>query len=368
MRKRTAIADNDTVSTRQAANDLDYLAARLHGRRSSMAEGERLTGLCRIRGLSELARTICPGSESERILDVQRLLVFELARELSGFLAHMSGPGASLLNWTLERFRVENLKVLLRAFLTKPPAANPQEYLAPLPKELALNSQDLESVESLDDFVRLVPKGPLRRSLEEALEIYHDRPRPFFFEAALDHGYFQGLLAGVEELSGEDREIVNPMVCQEVDVFHLMLVIRGRFHYGLTPEKLLPLHVAGTRISRTFFTEMLSDQDLSTAAGRAAGRVFDGLPFDRGPTDGSAAVTNNGSSLERLAWKRYLRLANLAFRQSHMGLGAVVGYAGIRRMEVANLITISEGIRKSMGAETIRARLITYSDAEAAHV
>jgi len=45
-----------------------------------------------------------------------------------------------------------------------------------------------------------------------------------------------------------------------------------------------------------------------------------------------------------------------------MGLGAIVGYAGLRRVEVANLITISEGIRGGMAAEAIRGRLIPRAD------
>ena len=69
-----------------------------------------------------------------------------------------------------------------------------------------------------------------------------------------------------------------------------------------------------------------------------------------------------------LAWKRFLRLANRAFRRSHMDLGAVVGYAGIRRVEVANLISLSEAIRTGMAAEVIRARLIPRNDLESADV
>jgi vacuolar-type H+-ATPase subunit C/Vma6 len=368
MRVRTAIADADASSGRRVADDLDYLAACLHGRRSRMAEGDRLTALCRIHSFSEFVRAIFPGLESQEILDFQRRLAAELARELSGFPAHLSGPGAALLNWTLVRFQVENLKVLIRACLTKSSTADPQSYLAPLPSELALDTQGLAAAESLDAFVPLVPKGVLRGSLAEALDIYRDHSRPFFFEAALDHGYFKGLIARAERLSGEDREIITPVVSQEVDIFHLMLIIRGRFHYGLRPEMLLPLHITGTRIPSTLFIEMLNDQDLSVSGGRVAGRVFDGLPFERGSTDGSAAATFDGSSLERLSWKRYLRLANLAFRQSHMGLGAIVGYGGIRRVEVANLITISEGIRKGMSAETIRSRLTTPGDLETTHV
>ena len=344
------------ASTRRIANDLDYLAARLHACRSRMAETERLDGLCRIRSLQEFYLTIFPESEFTGILDFQRRLVYELIDELSGLSAHMSGPGADLIDWMLVRFQVENLKVLVRVCLTKAPIDEVYEHLVPLPGELALDNQGLAKAASPEDFARLVPKGLPRESLKKALEIYHDYSRPFFFEAALDRGYFQGLVARTEKLSQEDREIVRPMVYQEADIFHLMLVTRGKFHYRLTPELLQPLHVAGTRITPALFAAMLNDPDLYTSVGRVAERVLDAAFYKHGPSDGSMVV--DASTLEGLAWNRFFRLANLAFRLSHMGLGTIMGYMGLRRVETANLITISEGISSGLAAETIRGRLI----------
>jgi vacuolar-type H+-ATPase subunit C/Vma6 len=202
----------------------------------------------------------------------------------------------------------------------------------------------------------LTPKGLLQQNLEKALEIYREYPRSFFFEAALDCGYFKGLVARTEELLGEDREIVRPMVYQEADIFNLMLIARGKFYYGLTPKILRLFHVPGTRIPRTLFASMLNDAELSTSMNRVAERVLDAERSQYGPKEGSIAV--DASVLEGLGWKRFFRLANLAFRQSHMGLAAIIGYMGLRRVEVANLITISEGIRNGMAWETIRGRLI----------
>ena len=68
------------------------------------------------------------------ILDFQRRLVYELIDELSGLSAHMSGPGADLIDWTLVRFQVENLKVLIRACLTKTPIEELYGHLVPLPR------------------------------------------------------------------------------------------------------------------------------------------------------------------------------------------------------------------------------------------
>jgi vacuolar-type H+-ATPase subunit C/Vma6 len=50
-----------------------------------------------------------------------------------------------------------------------------------------------------------------------------------------------------------------------------------------------------------------------------------------------------------------------------MGLGAVIAFTALRRVELANLITISEGIRNGMEAAAIRTRLIP-GVGEAPHV
>jgi vacuolar-type H+-ATPase subunit C/Vma6 len=388
VRVRSAIADSDTFLARHKINDLDYLTARLHGRRSRMAEGERLAGLCRIRHLSEFINAIFPGMEQQNIAYFQQRLVNELAKELYGFLTSMSGPGAALLYWALVRFYVENLKILLRLHLTgsrliqsdvtqpdlhpaESRADNLPQYIIPLSGELALDGKTLASAKTLEEFVQLVPLRLFRDSLEKAFEIYPENLRPYFLEAALDNGYFQVLLTrlqGLQRFSRKDMEIITPMIFQEVDIFHLMHIIRGRFHYGLKPEVLQPLHIAGTRISRGMFDDILDTPDPSELAGILQGRVVDEVPFTHELSCDSASSAVDETSLERYAWKRYLRLANLAFRQSHIGLAAVIGYVGIRRIEVANLITISEGIRKGLGPEKIHSRLIIISDKEAAHV
>ena len=368
MRVRIAVTEPGPASTRLSVRDLDFLTARLHGRRSRMAEAERLDTLCRIRNLPEFVQMALPGSEAASASDFQRETLNGLVKELSGFLMHVSGSGVRFLEWALVRFQVENVKVLLRVLITRTHVGDIQQFIVPLPRELALKIQGLAESESFEDFFRLAPKGPIRKSLEKALEIYQDHPQPFFFEAVLDQVYFQELMDRTEKLPREDRETIKPVVCQEVDIFHLMLALRGKFHYGLSTEVLLPLHVRGTRIPMPVFAEMLGDADVYTAAGRAVGRAVDALPPEAAPGEGSRAACDYGAMVERLAWGRFLRLANLAFRRSHIRLGAVYGYAGLRRMEAANLTTISEGIEKGVDIEAIRAHLVPGSHGEVAHV
>lgn len=328
---------------RLGTSDRDYLAARLHGRRSRMAEGDRLEPLCRLRSLHDLVHTFYPDADAQTAGQFQRHLVLDLALELRDLSGALAKDEARLVAWMLARFQVENLKVLVRGLVTQAPRAVIEQSIVPLPDSMELGAEVLAAA-SLEDLVARLPAGTLRESLRQAVKRNRDDPHPFFFEAALDCGYLRELIGRLNSLSAVDRETIAPMVHQEADIFHLQLVARGRFVYGLKPDLLLPLHVTGSGISHQRFADMLNAADLAAAMGRPTG-----------PAPDAAAV-------EALAWNRYLLLANRAFRRGRMGFGVIVGYAGIRRAEVANLITLSEGIRAGMASEAIRTRMIPRID------
>jgi vacuolar-type H+-ATPase subunit C/Vma6 len=129
-----------------------------------------------------------------------------------------------------------------------------------------------------------------------------------------------------------------------------MLVARGRFHAGLSAEALRPLHVEGTGLSLSLFAAMLASADLGAAASLIRARLVDG-PL-------SVDAASSPIQLERRAWGRYARLAERVFRRGDLGPGAFIGYLALRRIEVANLTTIAEGLRLAVPAELLRSRLL----------
>ena len=112
-----------------SANNLDYLATRLHARRSRMAEAERLDALCQIRTLPELSRAVRLDTDYQAATEFQRRLVQDLAGEIAGCVRHVGGAGAELVAWLLVRFQVENLKTLLRGFVNQTPPEVLQTHL-----------------------------------------------------------------------------------------------------------------------------------------------------------------------------------------------------------------------------------------------
>ncbi len=340
-----------------ALNDLDFLSARLHGRRSQMAEGERLDGLCRLRNIAELGRILNSEIEVLPISKFQQQLVQEVADELLELTSLLNGAGAELMLWLMVRFQIENIKVLLRNLQVR--AKMSEGSLIRLPKSLALDTSRLLAADSLEQFVTRLPSGAVRKTLSKALATYPDEQRPFFLEGILDCGYFHRLLLLAARLPREDYELLQPIFLQEVDAFHLSVVARGKFIYGIPSEQLLPLHVRGSGIGADSFRAMLGAPDVLAAAELAVGHAIDTVPQD---APESVAPVSLVPMLEALAWKRFLRLSNRAFRCSQAGLAQVVGYIGIRRIEAANVITVSEGILAGMGAEKLRARLHPRND------
>lgn len=345
-------------------SNLDYLAARLHGGRSTMAEGDRLDALSRIRTIEEYARTVLPDREVRSIADLQRQLIEELIGEISLMTLNLDQARLRLVEWMPVRFEAENLKVLLRSSITKVNPEEAAEHLVHVPGMRPVEVHALAIAGSVTDFLHALREGPIKKSLKNAVGEYGEDARPFFFEAAIDRGYLVELVSRFNVLSEKDRADVGSLIYNEADMFHLILMLRGRFNYGLSSDQLLPMHVPGASISEATFAEMLRDADPLTAVNRVVMRVLDPLPFDGGKGDKAPPVT----LLERLAWARYLRVANVTFRKSHMGFGAVVAYIVLRRIEIANLITVSEGIRAGMDPDAIRGRTIPRADMAGAHV
>jgi hypothetical protein len=230
--------------------NLDYLTARLHGRRSRMVEGDRLDALCRLRGM--------PDSRAQTAKEFQQLLVEDLVREVAEFLPLLDRPGARLIEWMLARLCMK------------------------LP----------ESWEECEHKIGMVMPEAVRQL----------PAKPFFMEAVLDQRYYRELLARSADLPEDVQRVVR----HEAEEFQRSLFARGQANYGLTPEVL------------------------------AQFAVLDEIPAK--PTE------------------RY-RLANRVMRRSPTGLGTVVGYVLLRRIEIANLTTISEGIRLGLSEEIIRRRV-----------
>lgn len=330
------------------AGDLDNLSARLHGRRARLAAGERLWSLCALETTGALAAALFPGPAVPGPARLQNRLAENFVHEARELADVLGGARARFVEWAAARLQVENLKVLVRALAAGFPPAAARPLLIPLPGWPEVYGPAAEA-ETPDALVEALPRGVLRDSLRRAYEVYPDRSRSFFYEAALDRDYLGELKVRLAGLSAADREYTSALARQETAVFDLMLAARGRFFYGIEKEKLAGLFAPGSGIDGRRFSKMLDSGGVAALRSLASG-----LALEAGPPE------PNPSALEALAWGRYARLAARGFRGTQTGFGAVAGYLALRRLEVSNLTTVSEGLRLGAPAEELRGRMLPH--------
>ena len=329
-----------------AIRDIDFLAARLHGRRSTLAEGARLDELCRLHTVGELCRALGIDIGPVAAADAfQRRVLADYAEELDALAASVPAEYAAFFEWQRYRFHVENVKVILRGLWAK---RTVKEINARLVGESL--PEDFPVADRLPDnpveIIRLTDVAPCIASVvASAAEAYSRLPNLFTLESALDAGYLTELMRLSAHCRGDEGGVAA-LAGQETATFLTMLALRGSGNYRLSPAVLDAFYVEGAPFSRAAFAR-LAAASLPDAIGLASGVAFAPLPR-------SAAVHD----VEAACWSQYLRLANRLFRRGHMNVAAVAGFLGIRRIEVANLITLSEGLRLGMGGRELRARLI----------
>ena len=321
------------------ANDLDYLNARLHGSRARMAEGARLDALCALGSVRELAAEMLPGAAVLSSVDLQARLAEATARELADLGRGLGGARGRYIAWLAARFRAENIKTAVRAILSGTVTEAAGQWIK-LPE--AGYGLALLSAKTLEELAELLPEGPLREGLKRACEIYFIRDSSFFYEAEIDLAYFKELLARAGALSGPDRKAARNLAGAELEIFLLALAARAKAYYGIGGKELSGFYLEGSGISSRRFLRLLE------------------APEEPGGQEPSAT--------EAAAWTAYARLADRVFRRSNIDFGVAAGYAALRRVEAANLVTVSEGLRLGVPPEALRARVLRTRERETADV
>jgi hypothetical protein len=330
--------------------DLDFLAARTHARYALRAERLGLEALARHRTLEALWRAVLPAAEPSNARELQRRLALEWLDELEELARGLDAPRARLLDALCGRVGDEDRRTLVRGIAAQVPAAALQAEL--LRPQLAPRLDLLRSVEDVVPPSRPAPDPALLGRRHAAAFPPAALPRPYALELLLEQRRLQRLLAALGGLGHGDRTEVRAVVHQEVDQFHLGLVARCHFALGLPAEALLPWHVPGAAIDLPRLAAMLSAPTLATSATMARGRALDELPPPQ---------QLDARALDRAAWRRYLRLASRTFRRGGMRFAALVGYAALRRVEVMDLGTISEGVRLLLPADVIGACTLAHA-------
>ena len=330
------------------AGDFDFIQAKVHGLRSRVYEHERLDDLCDLTSVAQLSHRLYPDADLADHHALQRRLLADHVATLEGVHRHVPEKLLPLSSWMLRRYQVENLKVLLRAWKAKEPLARASAFLAPLAGEMALPAQAFLAAQSLADFLLLVPVPELRSAGERAAVHQVATGETFFVELAFDAAYYRGLAARQQELPEPHRSGTEALLRLEVAGHNVLSLFRLKLSYHVPYERaaefLVKLAPHPFRLERIYDYPDFSD-------------MLRLVPLELLPKGGLEGIRGI-ADLERAVWARLLQVANRQFYRSTGDLGAVVAFFTIKRVELANVIRVIEGVRYGMERDEIKAGLI----------
>ena len=328
--------------------DFDFIHAKVHGLRSRVYERDRLDGLCDLTRIAQLWHRLYPQANAADHLSLQRRLLADHIETLRGVRNHLPAALEPFFSWMLRRYQVENLKVLVRAWKARATLDEVAAFLAPLPRDLELPAAALLKTRSLADFLLLIPEPAFRKAGEASARHYIEREETFFIETPLEAAYYRGLLAAQETLRGLHRQHTTALVRLEVAIYNILALFRLKLSYAMSyadaSRFFVPLAPHAFRLERLYDYPDFSDM------AKLIPREF--LPKQLG------FELKTIADLERAFWQRLLQVANRQFYRSTSDFGAVVSFVTIKRVELANVIRVIEGVRYGMDAESIRAGLI----------
>jgi vacuolar-type H+-ATPase subunit C/Vma6 len=330
----------------------DFLSAYLRGRRSRLYEGDALQRLRQLPGLAELAHRLFPMEAVRGQPDLERLLAAACAADLIAVSRFVAGPCGRLYRALVDRFRVENAKVLLRLLGREDAPKAAEELLVPLPEEWALDAAELLASSRPSEFLSRLPFAVTVDRAPEGL-IHQAGPESrAAAEMVIDAGYWRRVTAALDRLAPWDLAACAAPVVAELAALRLVAVLRAARNYGIAWDVLAPLLPAGRGgICDRDLRAIHQHPEPATVLARLA-PLSKALPAPEAEQAHAFGVDFVGR-VEDALWESTMAAADRQYYNPPGGLfgpATLVSYFYLKRQELRSLVQVAQLLRRAAGA------------------
>jgi V/A-type H+-transporting ATPase subunit C len=182
------------------------------------------------------------GAQDPRSLE-QRIIA-QILDETRVLIRPQSGAARTFLTFWTARFEMSNVKTLLRSKMSGERPAAVLARLIPMGTFGRLDNQDLAHAEDVGELLRRLEAGPYAGIVRRARRAFEQSRDPFSLDAALDRGYYEGLVQHARPLEAAAGAPFRKLMAQLIDRINLVWLLRYRFNYGLPPAEVYYLLVA----------------------------------------------------------------------------------------------------------------------------
>jgi V/A-type H+-transporting ATPase subunit C len=191
----------------------------------------------------------------------------ELYRNLK---RHLHPGSVELVDALLLRFEIDNLKNAIRVYFDRSVRHRPAEASAhyilydhivhDLPIDIIVNARNFDEIAGVCEGT---PYSQIIRKYSHTVE---SESSLFRMEIAFDHHYYRNLLAAIDGMASNDREIALRLVGVQIDLQNMDWIIRLRKFYDLPLEAVLAAIVpGGFNLNEGLVRQLYAAQNVTTA-------------------------------------------------------------------------------------------------------
>lgn len=283
---------------------------------------------------------------------VESSLLKELFDDLVILTRPMDENAQKLITQWARKYELFNLKALIRGKLSELAEAEIKSSLLDLPAYLSLPYQSLMRSESVLEMLRQLERSGHQELAGQARQIYEEHGEPFLLEAAIDQRYFTAMVGLLERINSFDKKDASQVVGLQMDRVNLVLMLRYRFAYGLSPSEVY-YHLASSPkyLKKSVISTLLNQPDLETMI-----RMM--------PTPLSRALVG-ATDIAEVERRMYVMTANELRRilaRSSSGVARALTYLTLRELDLKRLFIAIQGQALKLGDAVVNLALGIPSD------
>src|SRR5512143_4257816 len=184
-----------------------------------------------------------PEGRQQEPRSIEQRIIAQILDETQVLIRPLAGEARSFLSFWTARFEISNVKTLLRSKMTGERPAAALARLTPMGAFARLDNQALAHAEDVAELLQRLETGPYAGIVRHARRAFEQSLDPFKLDAALDRGYYEGLVARARPLEASAGAAFRSLMANLIDRINLVWLLRYRFNYKLPPAQVYYLLV-----------------------------------------------------------------------------------------------------------------------------
>ena len=231
----------------------------------------------------------------------------------------------------MQRYEVEDLKVVLRLWHSKEPV-KVEDYLLGEKIKYDIDYKKIASAETIEEIIILLDKTDYKEPLLAARDRFKSTKSLFYLEASLDMDYYKRLITCIKAFSSVDRRVASKILAIEVDGENIQWLIKMRKYYGLALSDMLEWFMPGgsmkadSALRNLYTTDGIAKIIESVALGPY-------LPV-------KDLAEENIHLIESFLYEVLLKEVRKALGGNPFTIGTIFGYLILKRRETKNIISL----------------------------